>query len=300
MRLPRVRVPRVRDIKTKLSSARLLGGVVKNSLQFKLRRRAFRRFSAKDFDTIIVDMDGTLYESDANLEALKVAYPEKNESGVTRGEELYDFLISKIVLGEYSIERAIIEGNRLLMKAGVGASDIDRVLARVNKGLRKQLIRALKELKKNGKKVVLATLSSKNFGERLNVYLKEKYGFSFDYIAGTELRFNSEAKISGLNSIVGTKDFEIDGIKVKSKVSAIKEELALAGIELDVGRTVLITDSYGDIDSAKMFVTILIKPDKPTQAQKVSHQLRLADYILPDDADLQTNLLSIILGPEKN
>ena len=62
-----MRIPRVRLLRSKLSSAMLLGKVLKNSLQFKLRRSALPRFKGKEFDTIIVDMDGTLYRSDANL-----------------------------------------------------------------------------------------------------------------------------------------------------------------------------------------------------------------------------------------
>jgi len=39
-------IPKVRDLKSKLASAKLLGMVVKNSLQFKLRRRTLKRFKS--------------------------------------------------------------------------------------------------------------------------------------------------------------------------------------------------------------------------------------------------------------
>lgn len=297
MRLPKIL--KVKFIRSKLASARLLGGVAKNSLMFKLKRRALRRFRSREFDTIIVDMDGTLYNTDANLESLAFLYPETDAEGKTAGEDLYDSIISKIASGEYSIERAILEGNKFLIAKKMSKQDFGVVLERIKPTIRKKLVRALKKLKAKGKTLVLATLSSKDFGEFLNNYLKEKYGLEFDFVVGTELKFDSAGEISGVNSIVGTKDFLFEGIPVKSKLTAIRSALAQKGKGLDLKKSLLITDSYGDIDLAKMLVTVLIKTHNPTIAQKVSYRLKLADYIIPDDEDLQRNLESIILGPKK-
>lgn len=293
-----MKLPRVKDIRSKLSSAKLLGTVVKNSLQFKLRRKALRRFRSREFDTIVVDMDGTLYRSDANLEGLKVVYPEKTPKGLVKGEEIYDSIISKIASGEFSVEKAIIEGNKFFIKRNMSKKDFKKVLEKVKPGIRKHLVMALKKMKKSGKTIVLATLSSKEFGNLINSYLEKEFDFTFDFILGTELKYNGDF-IKGVKSMVGTKDTEYNGVQVKTKLSSIREALASSGKELDLKRTVLLTDSYGDIDLAKMFVTILIKPADPTTAQKVSQQLKLADYILSDDSDLNQNLKSIILGPEK-
>ncbi len=294
-----MRIPRIKDLKSKLSAAKLLGVVVKNSLAFKIKRRALKRFKATEFDTIIVDMDGTLYKTDANLEALSLAYPQALASGKTAGEELYDSILSKIASGEHSIEKAILEGNKFLIAKDFSRKDFSLVLEKIKPSIRKPLVKALAHIKASGKTVVLATLSSKEFGESLNSYLNHKFGFSFDHIVGTELGFDSSGHISGVNSIVGTKDFSIEGIEVKSKLTAIKQALESSGKVLDIKNAVLITDSYGDIDLAKSLVTILIKTPNPTRAQKVSYSLKLADYILSDNKDLQTNLESIIFGTEK-
>ena len=294
-----MRIPRVRLLRSKLSSAMLLGKVLKNSLQFKLRRSALPRFKGKEFDTIIVDMDGTLYRSDANLEALMLAYPEISEAGKTNGEEIYDSILSKIASGEYSIEQAIVEGNKFLVAKKVSKSDFPKIIGRLDPVMRKNLIKALKDLKQAGKTLVLATLSSREFGGALNDFIHEKFGFRFDFVLGTEMQYSESGEILGVKNIVGTKDFDLGGIPVKSKLSTIKDAMASAGKEFDVKKAVLITDSYGDIDLAKMLVTILIKPHNATTAQKVSYRLRLADYILPDNRDLKQNLESIILGPEK-
>lgn len=297
MRLPKILRPKF--IRSKLASARLLGGIAKNSLMFKLKRRALRRFKAREFDTIIVDMDGTLFSTDANLEVLAMLYPETNSDGRTAGEDLYDSIISKIASGECSIERAIVEGNKFLIAKKMSKGGFAGVLEKVESTIRKKLVRALKEIKASGKKLVLATLSSRDFGEVLNAHLKEKYGLEFDFVVGTKLRFDQNGGISGIGSMVGTKDFDFEGIPVKSKLTSIREAMAQSGAELDINRALLITDSYGDIDLAKTLVTVLIRPKSPSIAQKVSYSLKLADYILKDDKDLQTNLESIILGSEK-
>ncbi len=297
MRLPKILRPRF--IRSKLVAARLLGGVAKNSLMFKLKRRALRRFRAREFGTIIVDMDGTLFSTDANLEALAMLYPELNSEGRAAGEDLYDSIISKIASGEYSIERAIVEGNKFLIAKKMSKDGFAGVLGKVEPAIRKKLVNALKSMKASGKRLVLATLSSRDFGEVLNARLKEEYGLEFDFVVGTKLRFDGGGMISGIDSMVGTKDFEFEGIAVKSKLTAIREAMASAGEELDINKALLVTDSYGDIDLAKTIVTVLIRPKSPSIAQKVSYRLKLADYILKDDKDLQTNLESIILGSEK-
>lgn len=294
-----MRLPRVKDIKSTLFSARLLGNVVKNSLTFKIKRGAMRRFKATDFGTIIVDMDGTIFRSDANLEALMLCYPEVLNAGRTSGEELYDSIISKIANGQYSIEKAIIEGTKFLIAKKMRKQDFFKVLDNLKPLIRKPLVKALAQMKNSGKTVVLATLSSKEFAQMLNEYLKLKYGFEFDCIAGTEMTFDEAGYITGVKSISGTKDFECEGILVRSKLTEIRQCLKAIGKEFDPKKAVIITDSYGDIDVAKAIVTILIKQSNPTTAQKVSYRLGLADYVLPDNKDLETNLVSIVLGSGK-
>jgi len=299
MKLPKMKVPKVKDIKSKLSAAKLLGVVVKNSIQFKLRRSAMKRFSLRDFDTVIVDMDGTTYRTDANLEGLKVMFPETDSKGVIKGEKIYDSLISEIAQGKYSIEKATVEGlTKYLIKRKTERKDFPKILEKVKPTIRVPLIQALKKIKKRGKKIVLATLSSQYFGEILNQYLDEEFGFSFDYVVGTELDYDSAGKIIGVKSIVGTKDSEYEKIPVKTKLTAIRDSFQNKNEEFDVKRAVLITDCYSDIDLAKMLVTILITPDNPTTAQQVSRRLKLADYILHDNKLLQKKLEEIILYEE--
>ena len=286
--------PNVKDIRSKLSSAKLIGSVGKNYLQFKLRRTALNRFKSKEFDVVVSDMDGTLYDSDVSLEGLKVMYP-KEKKGITRGEEIYGSLISKIANGEYSIEEATVKGNKFLISKKMNRKDFEKVFENIKLGLREPIILAFKKMKKEGKILVLATLSSKEFGEILNSYFEKKFGFCFDIVVGTELEYDSNDFIKGIKHLVGTKDGDYKGIPVKTKLSAIRDSLALKGVAVDMARTILITDSYGDIDIAKMFVTILLAPEDSSTAQKVSQKLKLADYIVKVESTLQKKLEEIIL-----
>lgn len=60
-----------------------------------------------------------------------------------------------------------------------------------------------------------------------------------------------------------------------------------------MNQTVLITDSYGDIDMAKHVKTILLVPNQPSSIQAVSAKYKLADKLIPTNAQLKKNLLAV-------
>ncbi len=284
-------------LRKRLAKARLLGQVVKNSLEFKLRRRRpfKKRFFSDNILTVIVDMDGTVFESDAGMEALSIVYPEKLENGTTLGEHFYKSIIKGIADGNFSVEEAIIQGNNLLAQRNCSKKDFKKVLEVVKVGLRTKLIKALKKIKETHKaKIILATLSSVDFALMLNNFLKKNFEFEFDGLIGSELKFNSSGVIIGLNSIIGTQNTEIQGIPVKSKIQAIQDLCQERDWIFSPKNSLLITDSYGDIDLAKKMKTILIKTNKgPSIVQKISQLLKLADYIFEVNTDLDKKIESV-------
>ena len=60
-----------------------------------------------------------------------------------------------------------------------------------------------------------------------------------------------------------------------------------------MNQTVLITDSYGDIDMAKHVKTILLVPRNQNTIQRVSAKYKLADKMIPTNAQLKKNLLAV-------
>ena len=202
--------------------------------------------------------------------------------------------MQQIFEGSQSIEGAIVTGTEFLMDSGFHKGDFERVLNVVKGSLRENLIYALKDIReKQDVKIVLASLSSVEFGRMLNNYLKEKYDFSFDAIVGTIMKFDNEGKLIGLKRIVGTQNGNIEGIRVLTKISALRKIMKESRWDFDEATSVLITDSYGDVDLSKKIPTILIKPsDKSTAVQMVSHLLRLGDLIVEDNELLREKINS--------
>jgi len=288
---------RIDSIRARLKAARIVGGLVKNTAVFKLKRKALRkRFRFEDVNLVIVDMDGTLFESDAGLEGLKLSYDADLPDDISDGEYLYNFILKGIAAGKYSVEQGIILGNELLMEKNFTLGDFHKVLDIVKGGIRIQLVAALKKLKaRTGANIVLATHSSAEFAEMLSDYLGKQFGFRFDAVVGTRVKLDANGKITGLHDMVGLKNTEVEGIASRTKYQAIQDLCREKGWPLDLSRALLVTDSYGDIDLAKLMKTILIKAKTPQSlVQRVSLKLKLADYIVPDDGHLAEEFAKIM------
>lgn len=281
-------------IKGPMGKAKVLGGFLRNSLIFRVKRQALRpRYWFNRISFVVVDMDGTLFDADAGNMGLRLAYPDKIDH-LTMGDILYEGILHKLGNGTISVEEAILDGNRLLQYRNVERNDFKHVLNKMWPTLRIELVQALKELRKEKNiHIVLATLSSREFAEMVNKRLQREYGFSFDNVIGTQLKFDSNGKMIGIKEMLGLKNGTIRGVKVKTKLTAMKELSKKNKWNFSMNQTVLITDSYGDIDMAKHVKTILLVPEKPTTVQAVSAKFRLADKLINTDTQLKKNLLAV-------
>lgn len=283
-------------LRSNVKRARVLGSFVRNSLVFKLKRQALRpRYWFNRVSTIVVDMDGTLFDMDAGNMGLQVAYPEKI-NGKNEGELLYEELLQNLSSGRMSVEEVIYYGNHLLQDQGFTKNDFEMVLKKMWPTLRKELVKALRQLQRQTKaKIILATLSSQEFGEMVNRELRKQYGFSFDGVIGTTILFDKKNKMNGITRILGFNNGKIKNIPVQTKLQALKELCKEKRWSFSMNQTALITDSYGDIEMAKHVKTILLTSDNPTLAQRVSEQFKLADRIIPIDEKLKENLLGLFI-----
>ncbi|MEK6970229.1 MAG: HAD family hydrolase [archaeon] len=281
-------------VRSKVKRARVIGGFLRNSLVFKLKRQALRpRYWFNKVSVVVVDMDGTLFDGDAGHMGLKYAYPDKIDHS-TMGDILYEGMLHKLSQGSMSVEETIIDGNRLLQYRGFTKKDIRKVLQEMWPALRIELIEALKDLKKNHElKIILATLSSAEFGRMANEKIRNQYGFAFDGVIGTRLSFDTKGKMTGVKEILGLKNGRVRGIPCTTKLKAIKELCKEKKWPFTMNQTVLITDSYGDIDMAKHVKTILLVPEKPTTVQAVASKYKLADKLVPTNHQLKKNLLAL-------
>ena len=281
-------------VKKNMGKAKVLGGFLRNSLIFRVKRQALRpRYWFNRISFVVVDMDGTLFDADAGNMGLRLAYPDKIDH-LTMGDILYEGILHKLGNGTISVEEAIMDGNRLLQYRNVERNDFKQVLNTMWPTLRVELVQALKQLRKEQNiHIILATLSSREFAEMANKRLQREYGFSFDEVIGTQLKFDSKGKMTGIKEMLGLKNGSIHGVKIKTKLTAMKELSKRNKWNFSMNQTVLITDSYGDIDMAKHVKTILLVPEKPTTVQAVSARFRLADKLIPTDAQLKKNILAV-------
>jgi hypothetical protein len=246
-------------------------------------------------DAIIVDMDGTVFHSDANLEALRLLFPKKVRRKKTEGQVIYESVIDKIMSGT-PLEKAVLESHSILIRKGFSIRDIQRVLTRIKPEIRIALIVCLKEIKRvTGVPTILATLSSREFARMLNAHLAQTFDFRFDGVVGTELRFDKRGRVIAIKDLIGKSNYTLDGVRVRTKLRAIQDHFAALGEVFDPNRALLITDSYADIDLSKEMLTILIKPRKSLMmAQTVSQRLRLADFVVREGPELLKKMQDIV------
>jgi hypothetical protein len=284
-------------LQKKIHKARLAGSIVKDSVVVNVKRPLKkRRFYASELKTIIVDMDGTIFRSDSSLEALNLLFPEKIKDSST-GELIYRKLIQNIVDGTMTVDEAMVKGTTLLKNRGLSINDFKKILEKIKPKIRFDLIKALKEIQLTSNvKIILATFSSKEFGKLLGTYLNEKMKFNFDEVIGSEMEFDENGIVIHLIKIVGMNSKEIQGKKIISKFDAVIELFNEKKWDFNPNQTLLITDSYGDIELIKKIPSILISTEKPDLIQKYSSKLKLADFIVKDDGKIKEQIEKIIFN----
>ncbi len=281
-------------VKNKVKRARVVGGFLRNSLIFKVKRQTHApRFWFNKISTIVVDMDGTLFDADAGNAGLRFCYPEKVDH-TTMGDILYEGILHKLAQGQTTVEESILDGNRLLQYQNMHKKDFKHVLTSMWPTRRVELIEALREVKREQDvKIVLATLSSQEYAQMVSEKISKEHKFTFDGVIGTKLSFDKQGKLLGIAEIMGLKNGHTRGVKVRSKLAALKELVRKKNWHFSMNQTVLITDSYGDIDMAKHVKTILLVPNEPTTIQAVAAKYKLADKLIPTNAQLKKNLLAV-------
>ncbi|MBM3282190.1 MAG: haloacid dehalogenase-like hydrolase [Candidatus Diapherotrites archaeon] len=281
-------------VKNKVKRARVVGGFLRNSLIFKLKRQTHApRYWFTKISTVVVDMDGTLFDADAGNMGLRLMYPDKVDH-TTMGDILYEGILHKLAQGQMSVEESILDGNRLLQYQNMHKKDFKRVLEVMWPTRRIELIDALRELKQNQNvKIILATLSSQEFAFMVNEKLSKEHRFTFDGVIGSKLSFDKKGKLLGMKEIMGLKNGYTRNVRVRSKLGALKEFMKNKNWSFSMNQTVLITDSYGDIDMAKHVKTILLVPAQPSTIQAVAAKYKLADKLIPTNTQLKKNLLAV-------
>ncbi|MFH1588124.1 MAG: HAD family hydrolase [Candidatus Diapherotrites archaeon] len=284
-------------ISKRVHKARMVGAVVKDSFLVNVKRPIKkRRFYSSQLKAVIVDLDGTLLETDSSLEALKLFFPEKIK-GLTKGELIYGRLINAVIDGTMSVDEAMVFGLKKLIEKEFSTDDLEMVFEFVKPKIRMQLAESLKLIQKGmNAKIILATMSSKKFAELINKHLSEEIGFEFDAVLGSEILFE-KGKAKKLIKIIGKETKQIGEIQAKSKFDAIQDLLNEKKWNYSLNELLFITDGYGDIEVIKKMPSILLtQKENASLIQTVSKRLRLADFIVQDDENLKEQIVKIVLG----
>ncbi|MEM2174749.1 MAG: HAD family hydrolase, partial [Candidatus Micrarchaeia archaeon] len=179
--------------------------LIENTLYFSARR-CLRKFGlyGHEPEIISVDVDGTIIDSFSGYDILIKVF------GFEKAWALEEEFRRRLFSGS-SIERETINGIEFLYSMGVREKDLEDLLAdyeRENK-VRKNLVDALQELKRNGKIVLVVTKGVEEFAK----LIAEKYGF--DDGIGTKV---VDGKVVEL---IGTREGFVDGVPIKTKITKV-------------------------------------------------------------------------------
>jgi phosphoserine phosphatase len=107
--------------------------------------------------------------------------------------------------------------------------------------------------------------------------MAEKFGFD----KGFGSKINENGKVIEL---VGTRNYNFNGIKVKTKIEKVKEFCEEKGIKFDKKKVCIISDDIYDLrDMMKAHRCILTISDNPVSFQKLAIKLKLFDSSTKND-----------------
>jgi len=281
------------------------------SVYFSGRRAARRALGPKALknagNTVIIDMDNTLLKTDTIYQIFKKVLGEKKTL------ELIDFYTKAMLSGRASPEEAMLHGYQKIIDAGATKKDVIEIVGSVIKeGLvREEILEAVRELKAEGKTVVLASKMSETFAREFVKRLKEEFGVKFDLGIGTRERIDPKTgKILKLEELVGNFTgyadlFDLDPIsgkrlkkkrgpyRVVSKLDRIEDACRQAKIPFNRKQTTLLSDGAGGTrERMQARVGLLFIPAEEASHQAFARHKRLGDDFVREGRIRKSKLLS--------
>ncbi len=252
-----------------------------SSARFAGRRLSSRFSRAPEIDTLIVDVDRTITREDSPKIALEAL------CGRERAKKIFDSILKNAMLGRIPLESIHSEIFGQIYRGGFHRSDWAILMSEQERsgGLRIGLIEAITRLAARERMtLILATRSSRDTAE----WLARRYGF--DYALGSEEK-SIDGTFMGFASMIGVSDGLLDGIPMRTKMSAASMLLAQSGRQLEPERTAVLTndllDTFEMLDSA---CGILFVPREQNTLEKLTLGFRLYDEIVREDGDIAHQL----------
>ncbi len=261
-----------------LSDGLLFAKILEDSAKFALRR-AFGRINSSKINIILVDLDGTLINSNSPLDALALKF------GATKANKIFNDILTDFKAGKSDFDQTVYFTNLAVSNAKLKKSDWENLLDFYlhNGKISVHLLAALKIAKSKKVKVIIATRSSlvfaKTVSDRLGfdgaigTYISEK---NHPYIIGsknaTSPKFKIYTKLGKLSSMFKQhKNFDFSKIAVISNDAMDSQELASSGLGI-----------------------LLTHKNKPSPVEKLARTFELYDLLLKEGVGLEKKLLKAI------
>jgi phosphoserine phosphatase len=250
--------------------------IISSSLVFLLRRNLKKPHA--EIDNIILDMDRTLLTTNIGKEALIICY------GKEKADYIEHSIMRKAANGNLSLGEGMVMAINHLVDGNFTLKDHDKLIDMCLKGeiIRHNLLNSILNLQQNGKRIILATMSSYDAANSI----AGKYGF-FGSI-GTVEDYNDNGKMTGCSQVICDENKDVNGVRFRTKTYILKEMFANNKLIFEPQRTAIITDDLTDLHVMReVALAIFLKVKEPTKIQKLCYRLKLFDLAIHEDEDLE-------------
>ncbi|MDD3159504.1 MAG: HAD family hydrolase [Candidatus ainarchaeum sp.] len=270
------------SLSEKLSKLRLgVNYKVVQGTKSKIRTQFKKIVVPKTSKNVIIDIDGTLIDTNLSLELLKTKIGEE------QAEKKYAEFKSMVVKKGISPDVMLLKAHEYIrsLNPSVNLKDYEITLSRVLREgkVNQEVLESIQYLKRIGKNVVLVTKSSEVFAKSL----AKQFGLSAGL--GAEEAFGVTGNLVGLKSIVAEKNTAKGKVKLKSKLQRIKEWCKINNQPFSKRSTVVLSDSIFDAAVLrKAGLGVLYISKNSGSEQKKAEEWKLRDYAVKQRAKKRT------------
>jgi len=214
---------------------------------FEDRRTQALRDGYKKPKVILVDIDGTLTKPQVRMYSMaeeKLGKQAIQELEKTRTRPLR----KKMLKREISFEKYLIELSKIDIEIGEYLKDYKNFFFGLaeKKLINMPLVKALGNLRKKDKvKIILLTSNLKDYGEIISANVLRLIGEKgkFDGAVGAEYIYNKSGKATGVKTLISHEDALCEGVKFRTKITAIKEYFKKNKIKVADAEVAVISDA---------------------------------------------------------
>lgn len=221
--------------------------IVKDLKFFTDRRKQAQKDGYQKPKVILVDIDGTVVKPQVRM--FSMAEQKMGKKAIAQIEkERIRPLRKEMVNRKISFEKYLIELSKIDIEIGEYLEDYKNFFFDLVKRdlINIPMIKALGNLKKKDKvKVIFLTSNLKDYGDVISNNVLKLLGGSgkFDGTVGAQYIYNKEGKAVSVKSLISHDDAQCEGVKFRTKTTAINEYLKQNKIKVKESEVAVISDA---------------------------------------------------------